>query len=319
MEIKNILVIGGSGFVGRHVAHALADRGHNLTVPTRHYERAKHLLVLPTADVVEANVHDERRLDRLVAGKDAVINLVGILRSRSGQPYGPDFAKAHVELPKKILAACARNGVPRLLHMSALQADPKGPSQYLRSKGEGEAAVLAARDTLGVTVFRPSVIFGPGDSFLNMFARLLRVFPLIPLACPNARFQPVFVEDVAAAMVHSLEAPESLGRAFDLCGPTVYTLRELVEYVGRVIGCPRPVIGLPDSLSYLQAFAMEFVPGGPMSRDNYYSMQVDSVCAAGCALPFGRAATALEAVAPEYLAQHTPRYRYYGYRVKARR
>ncbi len=302
MDTKNILLIGGTGFLGSHLAHRLAEDNHNLTLPTRRRDHAKHLLVLPTASVVEANVHDERTLDALMVGQDVVISLVGILHSRSGQPYGADFARAHVALPEKILAACKRQGVKRLLHVSALKAAPGAPSGYLRSKAAGEAVLLAAKDDIALTMFRPSVIFGPDDAFLNVFAKLLRIFPVMPLACAEARFQPVFVRDVAAVVADSLASEKSIGQTYPLCGPQVYTLRQLVEYVGSITGRPRPVIGLPDVLSYLQAFAMEFVPNGPMSRDNYHSMQVDSVCEQNCTLPFGRTATALETIAPLWLA-----------------
>jgi NADH dehydrogenase len=320
MEINNVVLVGGSGFVGSHIAHLLADRGCCVTVPTRHRERAKHLLPLPSVDVVEANVNDDTALRQLLAGQDAVINLVGLLHSRNGSPYGPDFAQAHVELPRRIVAAAKSAGVKRLLHMSALHADAGGPSQYLRSKADGEAAVRAAGDALAWTILQPSVIFGPGDSFLTMFAGLARLFPVLPLASPDARFQPVFVEDVARAFVDSLDRPESHGQSYALCGPKVYTLRQLVNYVTELIGCPRLIIGLPDGLSYLQAMMLEFAPGKTlMSRDNYHSMKQDSVCRDDCTLPFGRTATTLEAVAPVYLAHHEPRASYYPFREKARR
>src|SRR5512135_665627 len=174
MEYTNVLLIGGSGFVGSHAAHVLTGRGYRVTVPTRRRERAKHLLPLPTVDVVEADVNDAAQLSQLMAGQDAVINLVGLLHSRNGTPYGPDFSQAHVELPKKIVAAAKQRGVRRLLHVSALNAERSGPSQYLRSKADGEAAVREGGSEVPWTIFRPAVIFGAGDSFLNMFAELAR-------------------------------------------------------------------------------------------------------------------------------------------------
>lgn len=319
MKTKNILLIGGSGFLGGHVAQRLAVQGHRLTVPTRHRERARHLIVLPTVEVVETDMHDDARLAELVAGQDAVINLVGILHSRYGLPYGPDFARAHVELPRRIAAACRAAGVRRLIHVSALNADVNGPSQYLRSKGEGEAVLREAGAALDLTIFRPSVIFGPEDSFLNLFARLQRLAPVMPLGNPQARFQPVYVEDVARAIVASLDRSDAFGQACCCCGPRVYTLAELVRYVGEQIGKPRPIIALPEALARIQAGLLELLPNPPMSVDNLDSMEVDSVCPGGDLLPFGMSPVALEAVAPEYLAASTPRYRYYGYRLKAHR
>ena len=303
MNSRNILLIGGTGFLGSGLAHRLSAQGFRLRLPTRRRGRAKHLLLLPTAEVIEADVHDPLALARLMADQDVVINLVGILqggRGMPGQPYGSGFARAHVQLPEKIVAAMQAAGVPRLLHVSALKASPDAPSGYLRSKAVGEAVVLDSK--LEVTIFRPSVIFGAGDSFLNLFAGLLKTAPLLPLACPEARFQPVWKGDVAACMAQSLTRPESIGQSYDLCGPRQYTLQELVRYVGAVSGHRRPVLGLSDTLSYLQAWTMEFVPGVPMSRDSYYSMQLPNVCGAGCTLPFGRLPTSLEAVAPSYLA-----------------
>ena len=315
--MARVCVLGGSGFVGRHVVEKLVERGDFVVVPSRRRERAKHLITLPTVDVVEANVHDPATLARLFAGCDAVVNLVGVLQGRRGSPYGPGFAQAHVELPKRVIAACVATRVPRLLHMSALKAASDGPSEYLRSKGDGEGAIVAARGELAATIFRPSVVFGPEDRFLNLFAALQRRLPLILLACPDAKFQPVYVHDVAQAFVASLDADEAIGRAYDLVGPTVYSLRELVECAGRLSGHPRPIIGLGPRLSYLQAWAMEFVPGKPMTRDNYYSMQVDSVSEAP--LPFGLHATPLESVAPVYLKGVYPRSRYSVFRYYAGR
>jgi NADH dehydrogenase len=301
--VKDILVIGGTGFLGSAIVRELARRPATaecrFTLPTRRRERAKHLLVLPTANVVEGDVHDPATLARLVAGQDAVISLVGILKGGEGEPYGKGFARAHVELPRKIAAAAKAAGVRRVLHVSALKAAADAPSGYLRSKAAGEAALREAG--LDLTVFRPSVIFGRGDSFLTLFARLARVVPVFPLAGADARFQPVWVEDVAAVVADSLTRPESVGFAYDLCGPKQFSLRQLVRAAAAWSGHPRIVIGLPEAVAWLQAWAMEFVPNGPMTRDNIRSMRVASVCDAGCTLPFGRSATALEVVAPTYL------------------
>jgi uncharacterized protein YbjT (DUF2867 family) len=313
LEITTVAIIGGSGFVGRHICHQLAGEGYRVRVATRDRERAKDKLIfLPTVEVESVNAHDPQQLAAFVRGADAVINLVGVLHERRG---AGSFQAAHVELAGKIVDKCREAGVRRLLHMSALHADRSGPSRYLRSKGEAEAIV---RDSgLAWTLFRPSVIFGEGDSFLNLFARLLRFTPVVFLACPNARFQPVFVEDVAAAFARSLKDPESIGKSYDLCGPKIYRLRELIEFVGAATGRPRLVIGLNDTLSYWQAFAMEWLPVKLMTRDNYHSMQRDSVC--DCAFPLGIEPTALEAAAPAYLAQRTPRQRYQWMRRRARR
>jgi NADH dehydrogenase len=294
MRYSNVLVIGGSGFVGRHLVGALTARGARATVPTRRRERAKVLLPLPTVDLVEADVHDRPTLERLARGCDLVINLVGVLHSRRGRrdergpnDYGPDFARAHVELPQAIVAACRAAGVRRLLHMSALGADPAAPSEYLRSKGIGERVVLAA-DDLDVTVFRPSAIFGPDDRFLNLFVRLARDVPVIPLACPNATFQPVYVGDVAQALLAACDQRVAIGARYDLCGPTVYTL-----------------LGLGDTLSMAQARLLERLPGTLLTRDNLRSMRVPSVC--HCAFPFGLAPQALAALAPQWLMRTAPR------------
>lgn len=290
--MKRALLVGGTGFVGGAVARRLAGAGFFLTLPTRRAERVKALTVLPTAQIVEADVHDEAVLARLMAGQDVVISLVGMLKG--------DFRRGHAELPGKIGRAAAAAGVPRLVHVSSLGAAPDAPSEYLRTKAAGEAALRAVYPA--ATVFQPSVIFGRGDSFLTLFARLLKLAPLVPLASPAARFQPVWIEDVVDTVVASLDHPGSQGRTYPLCGPREYTLRELVVYAGEVSGRPRPVVGLPPALSYLQAWLMECLPNGPMTRDNLRSMRVPNVCPAGCTLPFGLAATPLEAVAPTYLA-----------------
>jgi NADH dehydrogenase len=195
---------------------------------------------------------------------------------RGGAPYGPDFERQHVLLPRRIVAACVQQGVPRYLHMSALCADAQGPSMYLRSKAAGEQEALAS-PALDVAIFRPSVVFGEGDNFINMFAGLNRMFPVIPLGSPDARFQPVYVGDVAQAFVNALALPRLGGKVFELGGPKQYTLRELVRLSGWYSGHPRPVIGLPDAAGWLQAFALEHLPGKLMSRDNVASMKVDNV------------------------------------------
>jgi len=308
VKLDNVLVLGGSGFVGRHLVAALATDGIRVTVPSRRRERAKHLLPLPTVDVVETDIMAPGALEALARGRQAVINLVGILHG--------DFERVHAELPRRVAAACRACGVGRLLHMSALGASPGAASEYLRTKAMGEQAALAATD-LAVTAFRPSVIFGPEDAFLNTFAALARMFPVLPIACPQARFQPVYVVDVAHAMSRTLGDLSTHGKTYELCGPRQYTLKELVELVCEMTGRRRVVIGLPDRLSYWQAFVMEKLPGKLITRDNLRSMQVPSVCAG--AFPFGIRPQALEAAAPAYLAPAGPRERYPRLRWRARR
>jgi uncharacterized protein YbjT (DUF2867 family) len=328
MRVDNVLVVGGSGFIGRHLVAALAGRGLRVTVPTRRSESAKHLMTLPTVEIVQADVFAPGVLERLAAGKQLVVNLVGILHGRRGRrdergpnDYGPDFARVHVELPQAIVAACRAAGVGRLLHISAIGAAPDAPSEYLRSKAIGEQAVLAA-DDLAATVFRPSVVFGPEDRFLNQFATLSAFLPVLAVPCPQARFMPVHVGDVVSAMLACVDDQDTYGRRYELCGPHEYTLEGLVRYVCALAGRRRLVIGLPDRLSYLQAFAMEMLPGPTlMSRDNCDSMRVPSTCAGP--FPFGIEPRALEGIAPLYLpsraARLTPRERYPELRWRARR
>ena len=302
MIINSVCIFGGSGFIGRHLANLLTNQEIQLRVPTRNYERAKEVLVVPTVDLVEVTHYDDDQLDQLLMGMDAVINLIGVLHG--------DFHQAHVEMPQKIVAACLRNGIGRILHMSALHAGFDQPSAYLRSKAEGERIVMTSG--LAATSFRPSVTFGPGDSSINLFARLGRL-PVLPLALPEAKFQPIFVENVVQAFTLSLDDPKTFGQSYDLCGPKCYSLRELVEYSAHVTGHDPAIIGLSDGLSHLEAAVMEILPGKLMSVDNYYSMKIDNVC--DCTKPsnltevWGIEPTALEEVAPLYLAHQNPRER----------
>jgi uncharacterized protein YbjT (DUF2867 family) len=305
MPTPLICILGGSGFVGRHVCSALAARGLRLRVPTRSRERAKHLTMLPTAEVIVADVHDLATLKLLLKDCDAVINLVGVLHNG---PRNASFAQSHVNLAGKVVAACRDSGVRRLLHMSALHAAAERPSEYLRSKGEAEAIVR--NSGLDVTVLRPSVIFGPEDHFLNMFANLVKTFPFIVVPAAHARFQPVYVADIARAFDTAMQRRDSIGRAYDLCGPKAYTLRELAEFVAHAMGHKRVIFGADEKLSYLMAFIMECLPGKMMSVDNVRSMQIDSVCERGCVFPFDITPQSLEAVAPAWLAHRTPRGRY---------
>lgn len=294
MQIKSVCVLGGTGFVGRHIVRLLCAQGMAVRTPTRSADKARQALTSLPVEIVPADVHDAAQLARAFEGMDAVINLVGILHEQGGQT----FQRVHVELSHKVIDAARSAGVGRLLHMSALNAAPAGPSAYLRSKGEAEMAVQASG--LQTTVFRPSVIFGRGDSFLTLFARLARWAPVLPLACADAKFQPVWVENVAQAYVHSLNDAASIGQRYDLCGPQVYRLRELVEFAAACLGRHPLIVPLPDAVAYLQASVMERLPVKLMTRDNFHSMQQDNVC--HCAFPFGITPARLEDIAPQYLA-----------------
>ncbi|WP_273429788.1 complex I NDUFA9 subunit family protein [Chitinibacter tainanensis] len=309
----SILLIGGSGFIGRQIAAKLARAGHRLTVPTRHREAIKaDLLVLPGCEVVNANVHDPATLAQLCHGQDVVINLVGILQGSAA-----DFAHSHILLTEKIIAACKSAGVQRYLHMSALGADVNGPSHYQRSKAEAEAKVRASE--LAWTIFRPSVVFGAQDSFLNLFASLQAFAPVVPIGGADTRFQPVWVGDVAEAFAVAVSRRDLIGQTLSLVGPKVYTLRELVQLSGRLSGHPRCVVGLPNWAARLQATLMSVLPKPPVSHDNLDSLQVDNVDPAGFAAILGWQPSALETIAPEYLAGQNPARRLDELRRQARR
>ncbi len=319
MQIHNVCVLGGTGFVGAWLVHALHEAGKSVRVLTRRRERHRHLLVLPRVELVEANVFDERQLGEQLRGMDAVVNLVGVLNDSRRPGHG--FRDAHVALTRQVVQCSLDAGVRRLLHMSALHADAgSGSSLYLRTKGEAEnhAHTFAGR-RLAVTSFRPSVIFGPGlngagDGLFNRFARLLRLTPVLPLACPNARFAPVYVKDVTRSFVQALESRASFDRHIDLCGPEVFTLREIVEYTRELIGARTLIVPLPDWLSRVQATLLEFAPGKPFTRDNYDSLQTDSVCEDADPQP-----TPVGAVVPHYLKPSSRHHRYQSWRRQAGR
>jgi NADH dehydrogenase len=272
----DILLIGGNGFVGRVIAAQLQLAGYSVLIPTGHLAAARELRMLPKVHVEDADIHDFDELQSLCGRIDkngAVINLVGVLHDKPAQPYGKVFKAAHVDLPKNIITAMQLHGLKRYLHMSALGADSNGPSMYQRSKGDGEAAVKASN--LDWTIFRPSVIFGAQDQFINLFSKLTKLFPAMPLANHQAQFQPVSVDDVASAFVKSLSMPQTIHQSYDLVGPTVYTMKEIVEFAARRAKTSCAIIPVPAFVGYLQALAFEFLPGPTlMSRDNIASMQL---------------------------------------------
>jgi NADH dehydrogenase len=314
---RNFLILGGTGFVGRSVAEKLVERsggaGGRIRVATRRFPRARHLQLLPTVEIACGDVHDEATLARMLRDTDTVINLVAILHGSEEA-----FERVHVRLPARLAAACKAAGVRRVIHVSALGAATDGPSRYQRSKGRGEEALRAAG--LDLTLLRPSVIFGERDRFLNLFARIQSIFPLLPLAGADTRFQPVWVEDVASAVVAAIDDPTTIGTTIECCGPRVYTLAELARAAGKWSGAQRPVFAMPAPLARLQALLMEWLPGTPlMSRDNLDSMRVANV--AGGKLPglerLGIEPVPLEAIAPRYLGHVSGEKRLEAWRARA--
>lgn len=307
---SRILVLGGSGFVGRHLIERLQRRGDAVTVPTRRRVSARMLWHLPCVDLVEADVTRPGVLEELVPGHDAAVNLVATLH---GSPA--EFERVHDELPRRLAAVCAAAGMPRVVHVSALGAGADAPSRYLRSRAAGEAALqqAVAAGMLDLTVLRPSVIYGAGDRFLSLFTGLQRWLPIVPLAAANARFQPVWVRDVAQALVRCLDDGAAIGQTFEICGPEVFTLRELVRLCGQWAGVRegrgRPVLGMPGPLARMQALFFEALPGTPLlTRDNLDSMKRDNV--AGKQLPglaaLGIRPASLAATGPMILGSGNP-------------
>lgn len=295
----NILIFGGSGFVGRAICNKLVAEGHLVTVPTRKRDNARALFPLPTLTVEEVNINDDAALARLAQGKDVVINLIGILNERKRG----DFERVHVTLTQRILAACKLANVNRYMHISALGASVDAPSEYQKTKARAEAAVLAS--DLAATIFAPSVIFGQEDAFLNKFAAMVKLLPpFVPMALPgaSAQFQPVWVDDVARAFVGAMQKPETYGKRYELTGPTRYSLKQLVAYVMATIDDRHVIIGLPNFASAALARVLQFVPTQPLTPDNVKSMSVENVSDAPWP-SFAGARTTLEAVVPKYLGR----------------
>ena len=317
--LRNFLILGGTGFIGRSVAEKLVERSGGaagrLRIATRRVAAARPLQLLPTVEIAAGDVHDEAALAHMLRGTDAVINLVAILHGSEAE-----FERVHVRLPARLAEACKAAGVRRVVYVSALGSAVDAPSRYLRSKARGEEALKAAG--LDLTILRPSVVFGERDRFLNLFASLQSIFPVMPLAGANARFQPVWVEDVAGAIVAALDDPSTIGTTIECCGPRGYALHELVRAAGVWSGARRPVFALPAPIGRLQAFFMEMLPGTPlMSRDNIDSMRVANV--AGGKLPglerLGIEPAPLEAIAPRYLGHVSGEKRLEAWRARARR
>lgn len=320
MTNKRVCILGGTGFVGRHLANRLANQGYPVEILTRRRERHRSLAVNPNIRLIETRDLHAAELQRHFSGAFAVINLIGILNESGGSDCR--FSRLHAELPGTVATAAAQAAVSRLLHMSALHANvDQGPSRYLQTKGEGEQRAHAASDKgLVVTSFQPSVIYGPDDSFFNRFAALLKLSPLFfPLACPQSRFSPVYVGDVTDAFCTALENESTAGQRLELCGPETYSLKELVEYTCDLLGLKRHIIGLGDGLSRLQARALGLLPGKPFTMDNYLSLQQDSTCTDNALPALGITPTPIAAIVPAYLAGRHSRAHYDAFRQAARR
>ncbi len=303
MKPLTICVLGGSGFLGTRLVARLTKEGHRVTVLSRDREQHKQLLVLPGLTIENCDVYDEAQLNERLRGQDVVINLVGILNERGFG--GAGFRRAHTELTRVLLQAARSAGVARLLQVSALGAALDAPSHYLRSKAQAERLIREQSAHIDWTIFQPSVIFGPRDSFLNRFARLLGAVPVVfPLARPRARFQPVFVDDVIEALMRCLRGGACNQRTYQLGGPEVFTLREIVALVARLTGRRRMILGLPDFAARLQGMVMDFVPGRPFSSDNYRSLTVDNVCTEDGFALLGIRPKSMPAAAQQYLGTY---------------
>ena len=294
-----IVLIGATGFLGHYVLPALSADGHDCLALTRYRPGCRDLAVLPRVTVRQQKGWATDDLAEQFEGAGAAVSMAGILNEKGRK--GEGFRKVHVELVERIVEACRRAGVGRLVHISALGAG-EGASHYLQSKGEAEALLREASD-IDVTIIRPSVIFGRNDDFFNRFATLLKMLPVLPLACPEARMQPVWAGDVAALVARSISDPETAGQVLDAAGPKAYTLRELVEFTARSAGLERRVVGLPDWLARFQAGVMDFVPGKPFSTDNYKSLQTPNTTGENSLPRFGITPRSIKSLVPEYLAQ----------------
>lgn len=280
MNHDKVLLLGGSGFIGRRLAFTLANRGCTVTIPCRRPHRNKSLLVHPNIRVIEADVFDSARLDSLCEGQQAMINLIGILHQRKRN----DFRKVHVDFIKTLVSACTRSDIKRLLHLSALGANQAtGSSQYLRSKGEGENLLHTfGQKDLHVTSFQPSVVFGKNDHFINRFANILKLCPgVLPLACPQSRFAPVYIGDLVEKIADAVDDKATYGQRYSVCGPEQFTLQQILELLIKAMGLSCRIMPLGNGLSKFQAMILQYLPGKLFTLDNYRSLQTPSICEDG--------------------------------------
>jgi uncharacterized protein YbjT (DUF2867 family) len=298
----NLVLLGGTGFVGRALVRRLLADGHRVRVLSRNLAVHRERLIAPGVDLVQCNVRDPAALRAAFAGADAVVNLIGILNERGDDGRG--FRKVHIDLTQSMVAACKEAGVRRFLQMSALNAS-RGHSHYMHSRDEAETVVRASG--LDWTIFQSSVIFAPGDGLFTRFGDLLRLAPVLPLARAGCRFQPVYLGDVVEALARALTDPATFGQTYELYGPDVYTLKELVRMTARQMGLRRWVLPLPDALGRLQGFVFDFVPGKPFSSDNYRSLQTDSVGGIDGLHRLGITPTPVSAILPDILGDAADR------------
>lgn len=309
-----VTVFGGGGFIGRHIVQRLAAAGHSIRIAGRDTERAARLCTMGGVGQitpVAASITDEASSARAVAGADIVINLVGILfESRAG-----DFQRIQAEGAGRVARLAAAAGAKQLLHLSAIGADAGSPSLYAQTKAAGEAAVLAAFP--GAIILRPSVVFGAEDQFFNRFAGLAALLPFMPVVAGETRFQPVYVGDVADAAMAALADPSAAGEVFELGGPRVMSMRQVLRYILDVTGRRRPMIALPEGFVRLQARLGELLPTPPLTRDQLILLGKDNVVSPNAQgfQALGIEPKAVEAIVPAYLA----RFRAGGQRVTAPR
>ena len=274
----NITILGGTGFVGLSLVNCLAKTENNVTIITRNREKNKKILVYPKVRLIEADVHNPEELIDCTKNTDVLINLIGILNEKGHN--GKGFRKAHSDFARIILNVCKTNDIKRILHVSALNADSKGPSHYLRTKGEADSYLMTyGKRFANITIFRPSVIFGKKDSFIFRFSNLLNFVPfLFPLACYDSKFAPIFVDELSNFIIDSISNTKSFNKKYNLCGPKIYSLKQIIELIIKTKKKKIKVIPLSKNLSKIQASVMEIFPGKPFSLDNFNSCQIDSFC-----------------------------------------
>jgi uncharacterized protein YbjT (DUF2867 family) len=300
-----VTVFGGSGFVGRYVVRVLARAGKTVRVAVRNTERALFLKTAGTIGQIvplHAPITDDAAVKRAVAGADWVVNLVAVL----AETRAASFKAIHVDGAARIAAASTAAGVKRLVHVSAIGADPASDSRYAASKGDGENAVRAAFP--GATILRPSIVFGPEDNFFNRFAGMSRIMPFMPVIEGATRMQPVYAGDVADAVFAALRSDASVGKTYELGGPKTWLFVDLLAYILKLTGRDLSLVNMPVPLVRLQACLLEMLPGKLLTRDQLKMLAHDNVVSSAALglSDLGISATAVDQIVPGYLRRYRP-------------